>query len=269
MALPADSYLTLKKHLSAGGGHDWRVLIGGCEAAGGPVPAVSACPGPGFRPFRAGRDAPGQSVRPGQAAVGCGRATGGWVAAGQTPNWSRSPPGGFGGGQLGDLDRVVGEDTPSAPHLDAALPRPCTCWPWVDDPAYRRAVGVRLNAGEGRHSLARKTFFGHKGEVRQRYLEGQEDQLSALGLVVNMVTLCYTRYIDTALRQLRAVGHPVRDEDVARLSPLGYEHVNFHGHYSFTPPPAKLRPLRDPKAADRGLLGSGAKTATNASANEY
>ncbi|MDQ2726946.1 MAG: Tn3 family transposase, partial [Actinomycetota bacterium] len=52
-------------------------------------------------------------------------------------------------------------------------------------------------------------------------------------------------------RQLRANGHPVRDEDVARLSPLGHDHVNFHGHYSFTPPPATLRPLRDPSAADQ------------------
>ena len=54
---------------------------------------------------------------------------------------------------------------------------------WVDDPDYRRAVGVRLNVERGRHSLARKMFFGQKGEVRQRYRQGQEDQLSALGLV--------------------------------------------------------------------------------------
>lgn len=36
---------------------------------------------------------------------------------------------------------------------------------WVDDPNYRRSVGVRLNVGEGRHSLARKMFFGQKGET--------------------------------------------------------------------------------------------------------
>jgi len=122
---------------------------------------------------------------------------------------------------------------------------------WVDDPDYRRAVGVRLNVGEGRHSLARKMFFGQKGEIRQRYREGQEDQLSALGLVVNMVTLWNTKYQDAALRQLRASGYPVSDEDIARLSPLGYEHINFHGHYSFPLPPATLRPLRDPMAADQ------------------
>jgi TnpA family transposase len=39
---------------------------------------------------------------------------------------------------------------------------------WVDDPDYRRAVGTRLNVGEDRHSLARKMFFGQRGELRQR-----------------------------------------------------------------------------------------------------
>jgi TnpA family transposase len=36
-----------------------------------------------------------------------------------------------------------------------------------------------------RHRLARKLFYGQRGELRQRYREGQEDQLSALGLVLN------------------------------------------------------------------------------------
>ncbi len=148
-----------------------------------------------------------------------------------------------GGGRPSTLGRALAEYGRVAKTLHLLT--------WVDDPAYRRTVGTRLNVGEGRHSLARRTLFGQRGELRQRYREGQEDQLSALGLVVNMVTLWNTRYIDAALRQLRASGHQVRDEDVGRLSPLGYEHINFHGHYSFSPPPTTLRPLRDPKAADQ------------------
>jgi hypothetical protein len=43
----------------------------------------------------------------------------------------------------------------------------------------------------------------------------------------------------------------VRDEDVARLSPLGHAHLNCLGRYAFTTqPPAELRPLRDPAARD-------------------
>lgn len=59
--------------------------------------------------------------------------------------------------------------------------------------------------------------------------------------------------MDAALNRLRAAGHEARDEDVARLSPLGFEHVNMPGRYAFTLPDAvtrgELRPLRDPTLA--------------------
>ncbi len=42
--------------------------------------------------------------------------------------------------------------------------------------------------------------------------------------------------MDAALSQLRAEGYPVRDEDVARLSPLLHPHINMQGRYSFTVP---------------------------------
>ena len=87
--------------------------------------------------------------------------------------------------------------------------------------------------------------------MRQRYREGQEDQLGALGLVLNAVVLWNTRYMDLALGQLRARGADVQMSDVARLSPLGFRHVNFLGRYAFTlPEPGRLRPLRDPESAD-------------------
>ncbi len=57
------------------------------------------------------------------------------------------------------------------------------------------------------------------GELRQRYRQGQEDQLSALGSVLNMVVLWNTRYMQRVLDQLRAEGHEVRPEDTRRLSP--------------------------------------------------
>ncbi len=62
-----------------------------------------------------------------------------------------------------------------------------------DDESYRRRIVTQLNRGEGRHSLARAVFHGRKGELRQRYREGQEDQLGALGLVVNMLVLWTTQ----------------------------------------------------------------------------
>jgi len=79
-----------------------------------------------------------------------------------------------------------------------------------------------------------------------------EDQLGALGLVLNCVVLWSTVYIDAALEQLRATGHPVADEDVARLSPFMRKHLNVLGAYSFSLPdmPGGLRELRDPDKLD-------------------
>src|SRR6202011_1334229 len=97
---------------------------------------------------------------------------------------------------------------------------------FIDDEAKRRSTLVQLNRGEGRHGLSRVVFHGKRGELRQRYREGQEDQLGALGLVVNVIILWNTIYMDAALDQLRGEGHNLRDEDVARLSPLGFDHIN-------------------------------------------
>lgn len=109
------------------------------------------------------------------------------------------------------------------------------------------------NLQEGRHSLGRKTFHDKRGELRQRYYEGMEDQLGTLGLVLNSIVLFNTRYLDAAITELRAGGHEVRDEDAARLSPFGRHHVNLLGRYSFLLPTelgGGQRPLRDPDAAD-------------------
>jgi Tn3 transposase DDE domain len=104
--------------------------------------------------------------------------------------------------------------------------------------------------GEGRHSIARVVFSGKRGELRQRYREGQEDQLGALGLVVNMIVLWNTIYMGAVLEQLRKVGYPVNKEDKAHLSPLTHEHINTQGRHSFMMPEAvvkgELRPLRNP-----------------------
>ena len=108
------------------------------------------------------------------------------------------------------------------------------------------------NLQEGRHDLARHVFHGRRGDLRRAYHEGMEDQLGALGLVLNCITLWNTVYLDAALARLREEGYPVRDDDVMRLSPYMRRHLNVHGHYSFQlPDPAGTRrALRDPDASD-------------------
>jgi TnpA family transposase len=124
-----------------------------------------------------------------------------------------------------------------------------------DDDAYRRDIKGIRNLQEGRHALAQRVFHGRKGELFQRYHEGMEDQLGALGLVVNCAVLWNTYYIDLAIKQLRNTGHEVHNADVARLSPYMRKHVNVLGTYSFSRPDTtnEPRPLRDPTTPDTDL----------------
>ena len=68
------------------------------------------------------------------------------------------------------------------------------------------------------------------------------------GLAVNIIVLWNTRYMEAALDHLRATGFDVRDEDVQRLTPLIWEHIELHGWYAS--PEGQL-----PAGTPQGLAG--------------
>jgi hypothetical protein len=80
------------------------------------------------------------------------------------------------------LYRTLGER--AGPELRARL---AELLQFIADEGYRRMIGTQLNVQEARHRLARKIAFGNRGQLRQRYREGLEDQLGSLGLALNAV----------------------------------------------------------------------------------
>ena len=152
------------------------------------------------------------------------------------------------GGSLSSLGRAVAEW--------GRIEKTLYLLNYVHNEAYRQRILRQLNRGEQRHSVARVVFHGRKGELRQRYREGMEDQLGALGLVVNAIVLWNTRYMALALTQRQAAG-PSLPEDIVRLTPLLHEHINMLGRYDFTLPAhiaqGQLRQLRDPSTLDAYL----------------
>ena len=133
-----------------------------------------------------------------------------------------------GGGRPTPLGRAIAELGRAAKTLHLLH--------YVDSDTYRRCIGVHINRHEGRHSVARIIFHGNRGELRQPYREGQEDQLAALGFALNVLVLWNTQYMDDAVNHLRHGGRQISDEHLARLSPLQYEHVLMLGTFPFTLP---------------------------------
>ena len=136
---------------------------------------------------------------------------------------------------------------------------------YVNDEATQRRVHLVLTHHETRHSLARAVVHGKQGEIRQHYKKGMENQLGALGFVVNIIVLWNSLYSQAALELIEAMGDDVLAEDAARLSPLKRErparcrfaskkfaHINMLGRYQFElaveTAGGDLRPLRDPNA---------------------
>ncbi|GEA21790.1 hypothetical protein VH1807_contig00019-0020 [Vibrio harveyi] len=115
---------------------------------------------------------------------------------------------------------------------------------YIDDEDYRRRILIQLNRGEGRHAVARAVCYGQRGE---RYREEQEGQLGALGIVTNAIVLWNTLYMQEALDWMRSNNEEIIEDDISRLSPLIYKHINMLGHYTFTLPEdlekGELRPL--------------------------
>jgi TnpA family transposase len=120
---------------------------------------------------------------------------------------------------------------------------------WLEDPTLRRRVTAGLNKGEARNSLARAVFFNRLGEVRDRSFENQRHRASGLNLVVAAITLWNTVYLERAAEML-AKSRPFDPNHLQHVSPLGWEHINLTGDYTWytSKRVAKggFRPLRKP-----------------------
>jgi hypothetical protein len=144
--------------------------------------------------------------------------------------------------QLNDLseDRInAGLATISGNMLD-----------WISDPALRRRTNAGLNKGEARNALARALFFHRDGELRDRTFEVQRYRASGLNLTIAPIILWNTVYLSRAVEELRSGGGHLPDELLARIEPLGWEHISFNGDYVWPTKPlvGHFRPLRTPRS---------------------
>jgi TnpA family transposase len=106
---------------------------------------------------------------------------------------------------------------------------------YLSDPELRHHVQLQLNRGEARHELVgRCLFFANRGEFRGGDAEEIMNKASCLSLLSNAVLVWNTLRIAEIVNQLRAAGHAIADQDLARVSPLMHGHVIPNGTYRFS-----------------------------------
>ena len=106
---------------------------------------------------------------------------------------------------------------------------------YIQEEPLRDAIQLQLNRGEFRHILAKSLFFANWGTFRSGDYEEVMNKASCLSLLSNAVLVWNTVHIARIVDQLRAAGHEVKDEDLARASPLAHAHVIPNGSYFQSP----------------------------------
>ncbi|MFD3563559.1 Tn3 family transposase [Streptomyces sp. NPDC058686] len=122
----------------------------------------------------------------------------------------------------------------------------------IDNPDYRRQTETQSSRHTQRHTLAAKIYHGTEDRIH-RYQTGMEEQLGALGLIVNMVVLFNTAYIDLFLQKKASHLRPVPDEVIQHLSPFLYRHIHMKGRYAFEMPELSDTSMRTVEDLDDGL----------------
>ena len=121
---------------------------------------------------------------------------------------------------------------------------------YLESEDYRRRIKAQLNKGKALHGLREFLLFANKGVLRKKQEEELMNQAGCLNLVTNAVVTWNTVYMVAVIERLRAEGQEVNEEDIARLSPARYEHINPYGKYHFEAEEglsrSRLRPLRQP-----------------------
>ena len=119
---------------------------------------------------------------------------------------------------------------------------------YIQEEPLRDAIQLQLNRGEFRHILAKSLFFANWGRFRSGDYEEVMNKASCLSLLSNAVLVWNTVHIARIIEQLRATGHEVKGEDLARVSPLAHAHVIPNGSY-FQSPRRRAQAAAEPAMA--------------------
>ena len=106
---------------------------------------------------------------------------------------------------------------------------------WYENHSFRCRISLQLNKGEALHLLRAAIFYGKHGELDSMEDEPLDHIVGCLNLVSNIVVVWNTVQMANIIDDLKAEGHQINDEDIARLWPTRHQHLNIIGRYHLQP----------------------------------
>ena len=111
---------------------------------------------------------------------------------------------------------------------------------YVHSRTLRHHVQKALNRGEGYHRLRRNIFFAHEGKFRVHSVTEQQVWNDCARLIANAIIYYNTYVLSALLAYHQRQGHQAVVEQLKRISPLAWQHINLYGRYQFMDVPVPL-----------------------------
>jgi hypothetical protein len=105
---------------------------------------------------------------------------------------------------------------------------------YVDSPLLRQHVQRALNRGENYHQLRRAVAHANFGKLRYRTAAEQVLWSECNRLLTNCIIYYNSAILSRILEAKLAVGDTAGAAQMAHVSPVAWQHINFYGRYEFT-----------------------------------
>jgi len=105
---------------------------------------------------------------------------------------------------------------------------------YVDSPPLRSNVQQALNRGENYHQLHRAISFANFGKLRFKTEYEQQIWNECSRLIANCIIYYNVAILSNLLSYKEKTGSIQEIEQVKRISPIAWQHINLHGRYEFS-----------------------------------
>lgn len=104
---------------------------------------------------------------------------------------------------------------------------------WISSVSMQRRTQMGLNKGEAHHALKRALNFNRRGEITDRTSENQHLRMMHTNLLTAIIIYWNTKHLGHIIHGMEKQGIHVSPEQMAHLSPLGWEHIILTGYYKW------------------------------------